>query len=201
MPQIVLASSNRGKLRELQALLPGWVAVRTASELAVVLPEETGTTFAENALLKARAAAHQTGLIAVADDSGLVVEALAGAPGVRSARFAGEPASDEANNALLLRRLENVPRGARGARFHSVVAVVTPEGEEWLAEGTLPGRITRSRRGSHGFGYDPLFVPEGRDQTLAELSLDEKNAISHRAHAFQAAAHRLVPLLEDQRTE
>ena len=83
----------------------------------------------------------------------------------------------------------------------AVVAVVTPEGEEWLAEGTLPGRITRSRRGSHGFGYDPLFVPEGRDQTLAELSLDEKNAISHRAHAFQAAAHRLVPLLEDQRTE
>lgn len=201
MPQIVLASGNRGKLRELQALLPEWVAVRTAGELGVVLPEETGTTFAENALLKARAAAEQTGLIAVADDSGLVVEALAGAPGVRSARFAGEPADDAANNELLRRRLEGVPAHERRAEFHSTVAVVTPEGEEWLAEGTLAGRITHAPRGSQGFGYDPLFVPEGLDRTLAELTLEEKNAISHRARAFQAAARRLVPLLQAGRTE
>lgn len=199
--EVVLASNNRGKVRELQSLLPSWVAVRTARDVNVVLPEETGTTFAENALLKARAAVTQTGLLAIADDSGLEVEALAGAPGVRSARFAGEPSNDAANNALLLSRLEAVPAEERAARFRSVVAVVTPEGEEWLAEGTIAGRILLAPRGTNGFGYDPLFVPEGLDQSMAELTLEEKNAISHRALAFREAARRLVPLLQRRRTD
>ena len=198
---VVLASNNRGKLEELCALLPPWVRVQTAAELSVELPEESGQTFAENALLKARAAAGQTGLVAVADDSGLEVDALRGLPGVRSARFAGEPSSDAANNALLLERLAGVPAPERGARFRSIVAVVTPEGDEWLAEGSVGGYIVLAPRGANGFGYDPLFVPEGRDRTMAELTLEEKNRISHRARAFEQAARRLVPFLERRRTD
>lgn len=180
-------------------MLPESARLVSASEAGVVLPEETGTTFVENALLKARAAADQTGLVAIADDSGLEVDALDGAPGVRSARFAGEPSDDAANNALLLRRLAAVPPEKRAARFRSVVAIVTPDGSEFVSEGTLEGTVLRVPRGSSGFGYDPLFVPLGLDRTLAELTMEEKNRISHRGQAVRRAIERLLPLLEQMR--
>lgn len=194
--ELVLASNNRGKIEELTRLLPDWVRVRSAAEAGVTLPEETGTTFRENALLKARAAAEQSGLIAVADDSGLEVDALNGEPGVRSARFAGEPPNDAANNALLLRRMRQVPPANRGARFRSVVAIALPNGLEHVATGTVEGVIVEEPRGENGFGYDPLFQPLGSDRTLAEMTLAEKNQISHRGQAFRAAAAWLLPMLE-----
>lgn len=196
---VVLASNNRGKVEELRQLLPAWVSVQTASEANVKLPEETGETFAENALLKARAAAEQTGSIAVADDSGLEVDALGGAPGVHSARFAGEPSNDAANNALLLERLADVPDSQRTARFRSAVAVVIPDGREHVAEGTVEGTILRQERGSGGFGYDPLFLYTPSKRTLAELTIEEKNQISHRGRAFRNAATWLLPILEEER--
>jgi XTP/dITP diphosphohydrolase len=194
--QIVLASNNQGKLRELKDLLPNEVQVKTAGELGIELPEETGSTFEENAFLKARAVAAASGLIAVADDSGLEVDALNGAPGVHSARFAGEPSDDAKNNALLLDKLTVIPEDQRTARFQSVVAVVAPNGEEFCAQGTIEGRILEAPRGSGGFGYDPLFLIRGYDQTMAELSLDEKNSISHRARAFRGVIEQLTELLE-----
>lgn len=195
--EIVLASGNRGKLAELRQLLPDWVRVRAADEAGVTLPEETGTTFAENALLKARAAAAQTGLIAIADDSGLEVDILEGAPGVRSARFAAEQATDSENNALLLQRLHGIAPEQRTARFRSVVAAVIPGGIELAAEGAIEGRIVEISRGSGGFGYDSLFQPTGYSQTMAELTMDEKNRISHRGQALRKVAGQLVPLLRD----
>lgn len=195
--EIVLASSNRGKLAELQRLLPDWVRLRTADEAGVTLPEETGTTFAENAFLKARAAAAQTGLIAIADDSGLEVDILEGAPGVRSARFAGERATDAENNALLLHRLRGNPPERRTARFRSVVVAVIPGGTELAAEGVIEGRIVQIARGSGGFGYDSLFQPTGYSRTMAELTMDEKNRISHRGQALRKVAGQLVPLLQE----
>jgi XTP/dITP diphosphohydrolase len=194
--QIVLASNNQGKLRELKDLLPSDVDAVTAGELGVELPEETGSTFAENAFLKARAVATATGKIAVADDSGLEVDALEGAPGVRSARFAGEPSDDERNNALLLVKLAGVPEKERTARFQSVVAVIGPGGEAFCAQGTVEGVILEAPRGDGGFGYDPLFLLRGYNQTMAELSLDEKNCISHRARAFRGIIEQLTALLE-----
>ncbi len=195
--EIVLASSNRGKLAELRQLLPDWAGVRAADEAGVTLPEETGTTFAENALLKARAAAAQTGLVAIADDSGLEVDILEGAPGIRSARFAGEHATDAENNALLLRQLYDIPPERRTARFRSVVAAVIPGGIELAAEGVIEGRIVEIARGSGGFGYDSLFQPTGYNQTMAELTMDEKNRISHRGQALRKVAEQLVPLLRN----
>lgn len=198
---IVLASGNKGKLQELQSLLPPWVEVRSAAECGVELPEETGSTFAENAVLKARAAAAQTGCLAVADDSGLEVDALGGEPGVRSSRFAGEPSDDEANNGLLLVRLAGIPEERRTARFRSVVAVVAPDGQEFVADGVIEGIVTDRARGDAGFGYDPLFQPIGATRTMAEMSLDEKNSISHRGKAFRQAAERLIPMLEGYQSE
>ncbi len=196
---IALASSNQGKVGELKRLLPHWVEVKTASDLQIQLPEESGTTFLENALLKARAACEQSGLVAVADDSGLEVDALAGAPGVRSARFAGETANDHANNALLLERLRDVVPERRTARFRSVVAAVAPDGTVLHSDGTIEGVILTEPRGDGGFGYDPLFQPFGHTRTFAQLSLDEKNEISHRGRAFRAIARRLVPYLDNLR--
>lgn len=195
--EVVLASSNRGKLAELRQLLPDWVQVRAADDAGVTLPEETGTTFAENALLKARAAVAQTGLVAIADDSGLEVDFLQGAPGVRSARFAGEQATDAENNALLLERLRGIPPEQRTARFRSVVAAVAPGGTEIAAEGVIEGRIVEIARGSGGFGYDSLFEPTGYKQTMAEFTVDEKNRISHRGQALRKVAEQLVPLLRE----
>lgn len=189
----MIATNNEGKLAELRALLPEGVSLLTMSEAGLDSPVETGSTFVANALLKARHAA-TSGHVAVADDSGLEVDALHGAPGVRSARFAGPAASDEDNNRLLLDRLTGVAVGRRGARFVSAVALVSPTGREWTAAGTLSGVIADRPRGSAGFGYDPVFQvqdPGAGDyngRTLAELTPQEKNSVSHRARAWAALA-------------
>lgn len=188
--EIVVATNNRGKLAELRALLPGDMTLLTLSDAGVDAPEETGMTFEENALIKARAAAPAG--IAIADDSGLVVDALDGRPGVWSSRFAGHEANDAANNAKLLAELAGVPDERRSARFVSVVALVTNDGREFTARGSVEGRIGVAPRGTHGFGYDPLLIVNDPDavefsgRTIAELTLDEKNRISHRGRAYRA---------------
>jgi XTP/dITP diphosphohydrolase len=193
---VVVATGNVGKVAEIRAALEptGWTFV-TASELGLTAPEveETGATFEENALLKARAYRDIFGMAALADDSGLEVDALSGSPGVRSARYAGEPASDAANNAKLLRELERVPAAGRTARFRSVVALVAPDGTEEVAAGSCEGTIGREPKGTGGFGYDPLFEPaDAPGRTMAELAMDEKNAISHRGRALRALRDELL---------
>lgn len=185
-PTIVLASSNKGKLAELRSLLGQLVEVTSAADLDATLPEETGTTFEENAVLKARAVSEQAGLIAIADDSGLEVDALGGAPGVYSARYAGEPSDDERNRKKLLHEMASVDDSDRTARFQCAIAIAWSPHDIETAMGTCEGRISRKERGSGGFGYDSLFeLPDGR--TMAELEPEEKNAISHRGHAMRAA--------------
>jgi len=191
--RIVLATANPGKIRELRSLLPPNVEVVSAPALGIRLPPETGETFVENALLKARVAAQESGLIALADDSGLEVDALGGRPGVHSARYAGEHAVDAQNIARLLRELRDVPLSQRTARFRAVVAIVAPDGREAVVEGTVEGCIAEKPRGRGGFGYDPVFIPCGYDRTFAEMTLEEKNRLSHRAQALQ----RAVPILLD----
>lgn len=199
---LLLATSNPGKLEEFSHLLGADIDVvplagTTVVMPTVVMPEETGDTFAANAILKAVAAARQSGMVALADDSGLVVEDLEGRPGVRSARFAGETATAADNRLLLHRSLAERPDGSRSARFVCVVAVAQPNGDVWTETGTLEGLITSRERGESGFGYDPMFeVADGR--TLAELTAGEKNAISHRGKALRAAQPRLRALLENQ---
>lgn len=188
--RVVVASNNEGKVREIRHVLEplGWEVLR-AADLGLQAPEveETGATFLDNALLKARAYAEAFGCAALADDSGLVVDALGGAPGVRSARFAGEPSDDAANNAKLLAELAEVPASERTARFQCVVALVWPDGRVLAADGTCEGSIGFEPRGSGGFGYDPLFLPDAAPgRTMAELSPDEKSAISHRGSALRA---------------
>jgi len=155
-------------------------------------PAERGATLLENARLKAEEAVRRTGLPAIADDTGLEVDALGGDPGVRSARFAGEDADDRANLVRLLDRLRDVPPGRRGARFRTVCVARFPDGSETVGEGVLEGSITLAPRGSGGFGYDPVFEVSGLGRTLAELEEPDKNAISHRARAAEALA-RLLP--------
>jgi XTP/dITP diphosphohydrolase len=187
--RVVLATSNVGKLREFSALLAGTgFSLVRQSDLGIAPPPETGTTFLENALIKARNAARITGLPAIADDSGIEVDALGGGPGVYSARYAGEDASDDANLEKLLAALAGVPDTQRGARYRCVVVYVANADDPapLLGEGTWEGRIIRERRGSNGFGYDPSFVPVGDTRTAAELSEDDKNRRSHRAQALQA---------------
>ena len=192
-PRFVLATFNRDKVRELRALLavPEIEIVPWSDFPGAEPPHESGASLEENALLKARAAARHTGLPAIADDTGLEVEALGGEPGVRAARFSGPGATYASNVALLLRRMRGVAPGLRGARFRTVCAAVFPGGGETLAEGVLEGRIAEAPRGAHGFGYDPVFEPMGAARTLAEMSPAEKNAISHRARAARAWAERL----------
>ena len=191
----MLATRNPGKVREFNRLLaPAGVTVIPLPDEAE-LPPEDGDTFEANAIKKAREVANATMMLTLADDSGLEVDALGGAPGVRSARFAGERATDAENNAALLTALEALdaghPDSGRNdlkARFRCVLALVDPfvrDGEPVVVDGTCEGRITRTPRGSGGFGYDPLFLVEGTDRTMAELSEDEKNRISHRARATQ----------------
>jgi XTP/dITP diphosphohydrolase len=195
--RLLLATRNAGKLAELQRLLenavPGLevVGLRDVEEY----PEapETGATFEENALLKAREAVKYTGLPAVADDSGLTVDALNGMPGVLSARWSGRHGDDDANTALLLGQLADVPDERRGGAFVCAAALVTPDGTEHVLERQWRGRVVRDKRGSNGFGYDPIFVPEGLELTAAELSPEEKDARSHRGQAFAA----LVPVLAE----
>jgi XTP/dITP diphosphohydrolase len=188
--RIVVATSNTGKIDELRALLGPEVMIRTAAELGAELPEETGSTFAENAVLKATSVAEQTGRVAIADDSGLEVVALGGAPGVYSARYAGQMASDADNRSKLLASLNDVDDARRQARFVSVIAIAFAPDDVVTAEGHCDGSITREERGDGGFGYDAIFLlPSG--QTMAEISASEKNRISHRAVAMKRAMELL----------
>jgi len=204
---IVLATSNHGKIQELRALLADLpVQFVAAAEVLGEQPSivEDGATFEANALIKARAVARATRTLALADDSGLEVDALGGRPGVRSARFAHERATDAENNAALLRELENIEEGARGARFRCVLAVVNPwrESEVHVAEGSCEGSIARAPRGNGGFGYDPLFVVAGHDgKAMAELSEDDKNRVSHRARAVAALRGILLKLVNERLDE
>ena len=192
---LLLATRNPGKLAELQRLLesavPGVAVVGLRDVLEYPEAPETGATFAENALLKAREAVRYTGLPAVADDSGLTVDALNGMPGVLSARWSGRHGDDAANTALLLGQLADVPDERRGAAFVCAAAVVTPDGAERVLERSWRGQVVREGRGSNGFGYDPVFLPDGLERTAAELTAAEKDARSHRGQAFAA----LVPLV------
>jgi XTP/dITP diphosphohydrolase len=189
-PRLLLASANPGKLRELRAILRGLpvALVGLADAGAGEPPEvaETGATFLDNALEKARAYAAWSGLAAVADDSGLEVDALGGAPGVHSARYAGEGAGDRANLDKLLAELAGVPPERRTARFRCAAVLVDRDLGEWHAEGTWEGRLLEGPRGTGGFGYDPVFVPDGWDRTSAEVDPATKDAASHRGRAFRA---------------
>ncbi|MFK8330692.1 RdgB/HAM1 family non-canonical purine NTP pyrophosphatase [Pseudomonas sp. BJa5] len=190
--QIVLASHNAGKLKELQAMLGGTVRLRSVGEFSSVEPEETGLSFVENAILKARNAARLSGLPALADDSGLAVDFLGGAPGIYSARYA-DGQGDAANNAKLLDVLKDVPEEQRGAQFVCVLALVRHADDPLpiLCEGLWHGRILHQASGEHGFGYDPLFwVPE-RGCSSAELTPADKNQLSHRARAMSLLRQRL----------
>ncbi len=191
--RLVLASDNAGKLQELQELLGDRFELVSQRELGVTGAEETGTSFEENALLKARHAAAVTGLPAIADDSGLEVDALGGAPGVYSSRYAGEAADDAANNARLLAELQDVPARQRAARFRCVMAFVrnADDPEPVLAEGTWEGTIATAPRGLNGFGYDPLFIDRDTGRHSAELEPADKNRRSHRGKAARALIDRL----------
>jgi XTP/dITP diphosphohydrolase len=195
MTHLVLASSNRGKLDELRELLiPSGYELVAQSDVGVDDAEETGSTFVENALLKARHAARITGLPALADDSGLLVDALHGAPGLRSARFAGEHGNTAANNGLLLERLRDVAADRRSAHFYCVLVLLrnADDPQPVIAEGIWHGRILPAPRGSHGFGYDPLFLPDGLTMSAAELAPALKNHISHRGQALAALCGKLA---------
>ncbi|MBO3095938.1 RdgB/HAM1 family non-canonical purine NTP pyrophosphatase [Cellulomonas dongxiuzhuiae] len=199
--RLLLATHNAHKVAELRAILAPALpdldpaAVLGAGDVHAPEPVEDGVTFAENALIKARALAAATGLPAVADDSGLSVDVLGGAPGIFSARWAGRHGDDAANLALLLAQLSDVPPAHRRARFVCAAALVTPDGTEHIEIGTLEGTLAAAPRGEHGFGYDPVLVPLGDTRTCAELTPAEKNAISHRGQAFRALVPHLVAAL------
>jgi XTP/dITP diphosphohydrolase len=196
--RVVLASGNSGKLRELGSLLaPFGFDLVSQSTLGLQAPPETGTTFAENALLKARHAAAMTNLPALADDSGIEVDALGGRPGIYSARYAGEGASDQANLRKMLDEMREIPASQRTARYRCVIAFVTTatDSAPILATGTWEGTLISEPKGLGGFGYDPIFVPGGLDRTAAELGAGEKNSLSHRGQALRA----LVTELQNRR--
>lgn len=192
--RILIATANSGKLQEFQQLLAGDAEVVSLEDLKLPSPPENGETFEANAEMKAKYAAGASGLLTVADDSGLEVEVLHGAPGVYSARYAGDRASDEANRALLLKRLGDVPAELRGARFVSAISICQPAGQCMTFRGEWKGHIAVSARGKGGFGYDSLFeLPDGR--TAAELTATDKNRISHRAVALGKALPYLRSLV------
>lgn len=195
--KLLVASNNAKKLGELEKIL----ADAGIDSVALVPlrdvepydePVEDGRTFADNALIKAHAGAQATGLACIADDSGIAVEELNGMPGVLSARWSGQHGNDAANNELLLAQMEHVPSERRQAAFVSVCALVTPAGQEHVAEGRWPGTLLAAPRGESGFGYDPLFQPEGDTRSSAEMTPEEKNAASHRGRALA----QLVPVIE-----
>ncbi|MDX3129312.1 RdgB/HAM1 family non-canonical purine NTP pyrophosphatase [Streptomyces europaeiscabiei] len=197
MTRLILATRNAGKLTELKAILAD---AGLAHELvgAAAYPDvpdvkETGITFAENALLKAHALAQATGFPAIADDSGLCVDVLNGAPGIFSARWAGTHGDDQANLELLLAQLGDIADEHRGAHFNCAAALALPDGTERVVEGQLRGALRHSPVGTNGFGYDPILQPDGDTRTCAELTAEEKNAISHRGKAFRG----LVPVLRE----
>ncbi len=193
MSEFVLASMNPEKRRELEELLalPG-LRLRSLAEFpGARVPEEHGATLLENARLKAEAACALTGLPALADDTGLEVDALGGAPGLHAARFAGPAATYAENRTLLLERLRGVPRERRTARFRCVIVARWPDGREAAGEGVVEGLITEAPRGRGGFGYDPIFEVEGAGRTLAEMTAEQKHAISHRGRAARELARKL----------
>lgn len=195
--RLILATRNAHKVTELRAILteaglvPGLDLVGADAYPDVPDVKETGVTFEENALLKAHALASATGLPAVADDSGLCVDVLGGAPGVFSARWAGRHGDDQANLALLLSQLADIDDAHRGAHFACAAALALPDGTAEVVEGRLPGTLRHAPAGAGGFGYDPILQPEGETRTCAELTAEEKNAISHRGRAFRALAPRI----------
>ncbi|HEU0041170.1 MAG TPA: RdgB/HAM1 family non-canonical purine NTP pyrophosphatase [Jiangellaceae bacterium] len=197
--RVVLATRNTHKIAELRRILTEagvdieLVPVSAFDHVDDVV--ETGLTFAQNAILKARAVAKATGLPVLADDSGLTVDALAGMPGVFSARWAGRHGDDVANRELVLSQLSDIPDEHLGAAFVAAAALAVPSGGVIVEEGRVPGRLVRKPRGSGGFGYDPIFVPDGHVRTLAEMSAAEKDAISHRGRAVRALATRLPEAL------
>ncbi len=197
-PRLVIATHNEGKRREIAALLaPFGVEAVSAAELGLPVPAETEASFAGNARVKAHAAARATGLAALADDSGLEVDALGGAPGVRTADWAETPPGSGGGRdfALAMRRVEErMPEGApRSARFRATLCLAWPDGEDMIFEGTAEGRVVWPPRGGQGFGFDPVFVPEGHARTFGEMAPEEKAPLTHRAAAFVALERRLRP--------
>ena len=188
MITMIAASSNAHKIKEIQSIMSKF-GIKVVSRKEAGVPEfeieEDGETFEENSLKKAEAIMKATGKLTVADDSGLMVDYLGGAPGVYSARFAGEECDDEKNNEKLLKHLEGLPAEDRKAKFVSVITLMFPDGNTIVARGECPGRIIETPTGENGFGYDPLFVPDGLSKTFAQLSDKEKNSISHRARALE----------------
>jgi len=185
-PTLAIASSNQGKIAELRSLLGHAADIMSLHDFGLASPDETGSSFEDNALLKARYVYEQGGVVTLADDSGLEVDALGGAPGVLSARYAGEQHNDADNRALLIQALNALPNRPRTARFVAAIAIIDTRGSVSLFRGTCEGSIAFEERGSSGFGYDSLFeLPDGR--TMAELSNEEKNAVSHRAFAVRHA--------------
>lgn len=194
--RIVVATGNAKKLAELDRILAGLpVELVAMHELGIASPVEDGDTFEANALIKARGACAASGLPALADDSGLEVDALGGAPGVYSSRYGGVEGDDARNNAKLVAELAGVPESQRTARFVCVAALVTPDGREWTERGAMEGRIVDEPRGAGGFGYDPHFVAVGSQRTNAELDPVEKDARSHRGAAFRAIRRHVETLL------
>ncbi len=199
MPRLLLATNNAGKVAELRRILEGcgWELVTPADIGLQLEVEETGATYEENATAKAVHYAQASGLVALADDSGLEVDALDGHPGVQSARYAGPNTTDGERVQKLLEELRDVPDEARGARFRAVIAIAAPDGRCETVEGAVEGRIARAPRGDNGFGYDPIFLLPERDVTVAELPADEKDAVSHRAAAARKARTVLERWLHD----
>lgn len=189
--KVILATKNEGKLREFRRLLPELDIVSLADYPWVQLPSEGARSFRENALVKARAVLRATGRVSLADDSGLEVDILGGAPGVMSARYAGNGASDSANVELLLRNLSGIHSSKRTGRFVCVLALAAPEGE-WVFEGVCEGAIALAPSGFNGFGYDPVFIPHGARRTFAEMAPDEKDIYSHRARAAAQLRQALI---------
>jgi XTP/dITP diphosphohydrolase len=194
---IVLATRNAGKVAELHRILSAYDVDVLGLENFPDVPEvpETGATFVANALLKAHAVSKATGLLAVADDSGLAVDALNQMPGILSARWSGRHGDDAANLDLVLAQISDIPDDRRGAAFICAAAAATPDGREVVVEARMDGELVRARRGSNGFGYDPIFVPVGESRTTAEMPVDDKDAISHRGKAFRALAPQLRSLM------
>ena len=194
--RLAIASRNAHKLRELGRICAdwpvAWVTVDNHDPSEFPDVEETGETYLDNAVLKATQVARALGIAAVADDSGIEVDALGGAPGPRSARYAGEHATDEQNLDALLRAVRGVPSGGRTARYRCVAAIAWPDGRTTHADGMCEGALVSKRRGARGFGYDPVFVPAGWDETMAELTDEQKDRISHRGRAFRGLREMLA---------
>lgn len=198
MPDLVLATRNKGKIAEVQRLISlhaPQITLRSVSEFNLDDVEETGTTFEENALLKAETIARQTGLPALADDSGIAIDALDGAPGVYSARWSGVHGDDAANVAKVLLELSDVPDEDRGAQFVCVIALAHPDGSSIIVRGEVEGVVRRDPIGNHGFGYDPIFQPDGYAITTAQMDPETKDAISHRGKALREIASKIGPFI------